>query len=168
MNFRLLVFLVFVIFCTQCSDEPDPVPLEPVVAAYDTLELRYQQMGDLAMELMSNVSVDPEIRMNQVTELLERQPIVSLDFRKPVTTRKDIVTFVNYQRKIDGNIKKIFVQLGENPKWRSAPLILEFRSRYDSIKNNIADATSHFNSVVKDAKLNLSIPADTTTAKTSN
>jgi hypothetical protein len=165
MNFRLLVFLVIIIFCTKCSDEPDAVPLEPVVQAYDTLELRYQQMGDLAMELMANVSVDPEIRMNQVSDLLERQPVVSLDFRKPVTTRKDIMGFVNYQKKIDDGIQKIFAQLEETSKWRSAPLILGFKLRYDSIKNNIADATSHFNSVVKEAKLSIAIPPDSTMPK---
>src|SRR5688572_17452295 len=93
MNLRFFAFIVTVIFCTHCSDEPDTVPFEPVVQAYDTLEFRYQQMGDLAMELISNVSVDPEIGTNQVPDLLDRRPVVSLDFRKPVTTRKDILNF---------------------------------------------------------------------------
>src|SRR5688500_4452685 len=168
MNLRLLVFFFVAICLTQCSDDPDTVPLEPVVSAYDTLELRYQQMGDLAMDLMSNVSVDQDIRLYGVTDLLERQPVVSLDFRRPVTTRKDILTFVGYQKKIDGNIRKIFNQLGEDPKWRAAPLVLELRSRYDSIKNTIADATSHFNSVVKETSLNLVIPTDTTNANNPN
>ncbi|HTE24637.1 hypothetical protein [Flavitalea sp.] len=168
MNLRLFALIATAIFCTHCSDEPDIVPIEPVIRAYDTLELRYQQMGDLAMELISNVSVDPQIRTNKVPDLLERQPVVSLDFRKPVTTRKDILSFVNYQKKIDGGIQQIFVQLGETPKWRSAPLILEFRSQYDSIKKNIAIATTHFNSVVKETKLNLAIPADSVATKTSN
>ena len=168
MNLRFFAFIVTAIFCTHCSDEPDTVPLEPVVQAYDSLEFRYQQMGDLAMELISNISVDPAIRTNQVPDLLERQPVVSLDFRKPVTTRKDILNFVGYQKKIDGGIQKIFTQLGETSKWRSAPLILEFRSKYDSIKNNIAIATRHFNEVIKETKLNLAIPADSVTTKTSN
>jgi hypothetical protein len=168
MNLRFFAFIVTAIFCTHCSDEPDTVPFEPVVQAYDTLELRYQQMGDMAMELISNVSVDPEIRTNQVPDLLERQPVVSLDFRKPVTTRKDILHFVNYQKKIDGGIQKIFTQLGETSKWRSAPLILQFRSQYDSIKNNIEVATRHFNAVIKETKLNLAIPSDPVNTKTSN
>lgn len=160
MNLRLLALISVLFLATQCSDDNDGANLEPVIQAYDTLELRYQQIGDLAMELMSNVSVDPQIRMNGVPDMLERQPVVSLDFRKPVTTRKDIITFVEYQKKIDAGVQGIFDQLNGIPKWQEAPLVLDYRSRYESLKDSVGIATRHFNSVAGEAKLNLTIPLD--------
>jgi hypothetical protein len=153
-----VVFLPFILVVGCSSDEA--IPVEEVVQSYDTLELRYQQFGDMAMELMSNISVDSQIKTQFITDMLERQPVVSLDFRKPVTTRKDILAFVKYQQKIDSGVRRIFSQLETTPKWQSAPLILDFKSRYERLRDSIEMAKTDFNLLVKDAKLDLAVPLD--------
>lgn len=160
MSFRLLL-LVFTIFIFErCSDDEDALPVEPVISAYDTLELRYQQLADITVELISNVSEDSDVRASSVQDLLDRQPVVNLDFRKPLTTRKEIVGFITYQRKIDASVESVFSELQGSPRWKSAPLFTQLRARYNSMKDTIAIATRDFNLAVKEAKLPITIPLD--------
>jgi uncharacterized protein YcfL len=163
MKFLSSVFIVIVLFyLSGCrSENTEPVPVDGVVFAYDTLELRYQQIADLAIDLMANISVDPGIKVNQLQELIDRQPVVSLDFRKPHTTQADVSRFINYQQKIDNGLREIFRQLDAAPKWRAAPLILEIKNKYVLLKDSIASAKTKFNAVVKESHLGLQIPPDT-------
>ena len=167
MKFLLFVVLFPFILLVGCSSD-EAIPVEEVVQSYDTLELRYQQFGDMVMDLMSNISVDSQIKTQHVTDLLERQPVVSLDFRKPVTTRKDILGFVKYQQKIDSSVRNIFNQLDSAPKWRSAPLILDFKARYERLRDSIELAKTDFNLLVKDARLDLAVPLDSARIKYSS
>jgi hypothetical protein len=165
MKFPLLFLVLFSLLGSACNNDVETGPVEPVVEAYDTLELRYQQRADLVMDMMSNISTDAGIQTNHITEMLETQPVVSIDFRKPVTTRKDIVNFITFQKKIDAEVQKLFTKLGDEPKWQAAPLIQEYRERYDSLKDSIDIATRQYNSVVKEAKLMITIPTGTDNRK---
>ena len=162
MKFVSFVFTFVVLsYLSGCSsDNSGPVPVDGVVFAYDTLELRYQQMADLAIDLMANISVDPGIKVNQLQELIDRQPVVSLDFRKPHTTQADVTRFVNYQQRIDNGLKEIFRQLDNAPKWRTAPLILEIKKKYTILTDSIAIAKAKFNAAVKESRLGLHIPLE--------
>jgi hypothetical protein len=147
--------------CSACeSDEDLPSSIPAVILAYDSVEIRYQQMADLVTDLISNVSVDESIRVKPIENLLDREPIVSLDFNKPVTTRKDILNFVNYQKKIDDSVKALFSQLDNDPKWNQAPLVLDFKNRYSLLTDSVQLAKRKFNETVKSAGLELSVPLD--------
>src|SRR5687768_17184234 len=100
MKFLIVSFLLIICSVACSSDDPDPALTEPIIAAYDTVEIEYQKLGDLAAELVSNVAVDPEVPVSPINQALEDEPVVSLDFVKPVTTRKDINNFVKHQQQI--------------------------------------------------------------------
>ena len=163
--FSFFTFIILFSLSGCRSDDSGPVSVDGIVFAYDTLELRYQQMADLAIDLMANISVDPGIKVKQLQDLLDREPVVSLDFRKPNTTQNDVITFVNYQQKIDNGLKDVFRQLDSAPKWRAAPLILEIRNKYAMLTDSIVIAKAHFNAAVKDANLGLHIPVDSSAFK---
>jgi hypothetical protein len=146
---------------SACSSNEPSEPIGPVIEAYDTLEYRYQQVSDLAIDLMANISMDPSIKVKQVQDLLDREPVVSLDFRKIAATQRDISRFVTYQRNIDKGLRAIFTQLGQAPKWREAPLILEIRNKYELLNDSIMIATKAFNVAARDASLQLAVAADT-------
>lgn len=154
-----LMLLVCGLFIA-CSSDESSEPLEPVVYAYDTLEYRYQQVSDLAIDLMANISMDPSIRVKQVQDLLDREPVVSLDFRKISATQRDITRFVKYQQDIHTGLSSIFTQLGREAKWREAPLILDISKKFQLLNDSISMATTAFNTAAKSASVNLSIPVD--------
>ncbi|RYG50580.1 MAG: hypothetical protein EOO01_10390 [Chitinophagaceae bacterium] len=155
-----LVALVFVVTLqTACSSDESSLPLEPVVIAYDTVEYRYQQVSDLAIDLMANISMDPSIKVKPVQDLLDREPVVSLDFRNTKATQRDITRFISYQHEIEIALQSVFAQLEKAPKWREAPLILDIRNKYSMLNDSITIAEKMFNQAAKDASLQLTIPA---------
>jgi hypothetical protein len=158
--FRIALVAIFSGFLAGCSSDDSSLPLEPVVTAYDTVEYRYQQVADLAIDLMANISMDPSIKVKQVQDLLDREPVVSLDFRNVEATQRDISRFINYQHDIELGLGTIFSQLGQSSKWREAPLILEIKNKYSLLNDSILMAAELFNTAAKNASLQLAIPVD--------
>ncbi|MET0242281.1 MAG: hypothetical protein ABW174_02380 [Flavitalea sp.] len=158
----LVVSIIFILGCN--SDDEGDIAVEPVVHAYDTLEYRYQQITELAVDLMANISMDPTIKVNQVQDLIDAEPVVSLDFRKISTTNNDILKFVTYQQRIDDGLQDIFDQLDNAAKWRAAPLILEIKNRYGLLSDSVNIAMEKFNLAARESKIALAIPLDSTTA----
>ena len=148
MKFLIVSFLLIIFSAACSSDEPDPALTEPIVAAYDTVEIEYQKLGDLAAELVSNVAVDPRVPVSDLNQALENEPVVSLDFAKPVTTRKDINNFVRHQQKIKTSLEQLFDRLGAEPRWQTTPLVVEFKQRYMLRLDSIQIAISKFNEIV--------------------
>jgi hypothetical protein len=163
MKFRSLLYSVIILIVGCGPDEA--VPVEPVIYAYDTLENRYEQRVELVVELLANVSMDSTLQVQEVSNLLGRDPIVSIDFRKPVTTNQDILHFVAYQNKLDAAMKKVFAQIDSASKWRGAPLIQEFKANYFILSDSIRSARDMFNEVSKSAGIKFFIPADTARRK---
>ncbi len=157
MKFLFASILATLFFVACSSDDTDPALTEPIIAAYDTVEIEYQKLGDLAAELVSNVSVDAQVPVSEINTALENEPVVSLDFNKPVTTRKDINTFVKHQQKIEHSVGQLFNRLSQEPRWQNAPLIGEFRQRYEARLDSIAIATKKFNELVSKSPYAISI-----------
>jgi hypothetical protein len=74
--------------------------------------------------------------------------VVSLDFSKPVTTRKDINNFVKHQHKIEKSLTQLFVGLARDPRWENAPLMGDFKQRYQQRQDSIRIAINRFNDIV--------------------
>ncbi|RZL07263.1 MAG: hypothetical protein EOO89_23335 [Pedobacter sp.] len=159
--YGISLLLVLILSMAGCSSDSDgDINVDPVVFAYDTLEYRYQQITELAVDLMANISMDPTVKVKQVQDLIDEEPVVSLDFRKISTTNNDILKFVTYQQRIDEGLQDIFDQLDDAPKWQAAPLILEIKSKYALLSDSVTIAMEKFNLAAKEAKLSLAIPLD--------
>ncbi|RYY28867.1 MAG: hypothetical protein EOO04_08050 [Chitinophagaceae bacterium] len=162
MKFLYTSFLLLIFSAACSSDEADPALTEPIVAAYDTVEIEYQKLGELAAELVSNVAVDPRVPVLSINEALENEPVVSIDFAKPVTTRKDINNFVKHQQKIDASLQQLFNRLAGDPRWQNAPLISEFKQRYQLRLDSIQIAIGKFNAIVTKSPYDISIAEQVT------
>jgi hypothetical protein len=157
------ILLVFLVFCIgACGSEDTSVPgQEQIVQAYDTIEIQYQKLSELATDLIDNVESDDSIKLSRLYELVDNIPNVTLDFKNIAASRSDIRNFIAHQTAIENELRHVFAQLDSSSSWKNAPLVQEMKARFESDEQGIAAAKTAFDKTVDDARLDLKISPST-------
>lgn len=162
---RLTAVIVVISFLSVvgCSADDKPTPTQlHIVQAYDTIEIQYNKLADLAMDVIDNMESDDSIRTERLYELVDNIPTVMLDFKNVNIARDDIRNFVAHQNAIENELRAVFAQLDSSSSWKNAPLTQELKTRFQQDEQDIKAARLVFDKTVTDAKLDMAIvPAKT-------
>ena len=148
--------LSFAFFACESDDKPTPTQLH-IVQAYDTIEIQYNKLADLAMDVIDNLEADDSIKTERLYELVDNIPSVMLDFKNVSIARDDIRNFVAHQNAIGNELRAVFAQLDSSSSWKNAPLTQELKARFQQDQQEINAAIATFDKTVTDAKMDMAI-----------
>lgn len=158
MRLTAVFVLVLLSVFTACSNDDKPTPTQlHIVQAYDTIEIQYNKLADLAMDVIDNTEADDSIKTDRLYELIDNIPSVMLDFKNVNIARDDIRNFIAHQNAIENELRSVFAQLDSSSSWKNAPLTQELKTRFEQDVTAANAAKLAFDKTVTDAKLDLAI-----------
>ena len=159
MKLVLCIVVIVILSITGCSSNNATTPVqENIVLAYDTIEIRYQQLSELAFDVIDNVESDDSINVKKLYDLLDNVPSVNLDFNDKPASKKDIQAFIQYQGRIENELMQVFAQLDSSGSWRNAPFIQDMKRLAEETRKEIAAARQAYNKAVEAGKFDMKIP----------